>query len=221
VLQRLEIKNIALIDNVSIETGKGFNVLTGETGAGKSIIIDSINAVIGERVSKDIIRTGTDKALVEAVFNVEYDRFADIFEESGIEPGEDGTLILSREITFTGRNTCRVNGKLATVSLLKTIGERLVDMHGQYDNQSLLKTENHIELLDMFGGEDIEKLKHEYTKLLEEYKEMKDKLLKLSGNSMERERKIDLIKYQIDEIKKAKLKIGEEQELSKKRLVQS
>jgi DNA repair protein RecN (Recombination protein N) len=120
MLLQLEIHNIALIDKVNIELGKGLNILTGETGAGKSIIIDSINAILGERISKDLIRTGKDKALVEAVFQVENDRFADIFLEMGLEPEEDGTLMISREFTQAGKNICRINGKMATVSMLKS-----------------------------------------------------------------------------------------------------
>ena len=221
MLLQLDIHNIALIDEVNIELGEGLNILTGETGAGKSIIIDSINAVLGERVSRDIIRTGSEKALVEAAFQIDDDRFRDVFEDMGTEPEEDGTLILSREITQSGRNTCRVNGKMVAVSFLKTIGERLIDLHGQHDNQSLLKTENHIELLDSFGGETIHILKHEFSTLLEEYKDIKARIKALSGDPGERERKMDLLKFQIDEIKKAKLKVNEEEDLNKQRLLLS
>lgn len=219
MLLQLDIHNIALIDEVNIELGDGLNILTGETGAGKSIIIDSINAVIGERVSKEIIRTGSEKALVEAAFQIDSERFIDVLDEMGIEPEEDGTLILSREITQSGRNTCRVNGKLVALSLLKAIGERLIDLHGQHDNQSLLKTENHIELLDSFGGEAVQILKREYSALLEQYKDTKARLKALSGDPGERERKIDLLKYQIDEIKKSKLKNDEEEELNRQKLL--
>ena len=219
MLLQLDIHNIALIDEVNIELGDGLNILTGETGAGKSIIIDSINAVLGERVSREIIRTGSEKALVEAAFQIDIERFRDVLDEVGIEPEEDGTLILSREITQSGRNTCRVNGKMVAVSLLKTIGERLIDLHGQHDNQSLLKMENHIELLDSFGGEAVQLLKRKYCKVLEQYKDTKARLKALSGDPGERERKIDLLKFQIDEIKKAKLKIGEEEELNRQEVL--
>jgi DNA repair protein RecN (Recombination protein N) len=219
MLLQLDIHNIALIDEVNIELSDGLNILTGETGAGKSIIIDSINAVLGERVSRDIIRTGTEKALVEAVFQIDNENFKDIFEEMGMEPEEDNTLILSREITQSGRNTCRINGKMVSLSLLKAMGERLVDLHGQHDNQSLLKIESHIELLDSFGGEAVNKLKGEYNKLLEQYREIRARLKGLSGDPGERERKIDLLKFQIDEIHKARLKKDEEDELNKQKLL--
>jgi len=217
MLQQLEIQNIALIDNICIELGEGLNILTGETGAGKSIIIDSINAILGERISKDLIRTGTDRASIQAVLKVERDRVADILENAGIEPEEDDTLIISREFNISGKNNCRINGRLVTASLLKEIGERIIDIHGQYDNQSLLKVENHIELLDSFGGERIDTLKHQYNSQLAHYKAVKSRIKALSGDIGEREKKIDLFRFQIDEIRKSKLKAGEEEELAKKR----
>jgi len=219
MLLQLDIHNIALIDEVNIELGDGLNILTGETGAGKSIIIDSINAVLGDRISKEIIRTGSEKAIVEAAFQIDNERFEDIFSEIGMESEEDGTLILSREITQSGRNTCRVNSKLVAVSVLKAIGERLIDLHGQHDNQSLIKAENHIDLLDSFGGEAIQQLKREYSAILEQYRDIKARLKSLSGDPGERERKIDLLKFQIDEIKKSKLKTNEEDELNRQNLL--
>jgi DNA repair protein RecN (Recombination protein N) len=219
MLQRLEIHNIALIDHIVIDLGKGLNILTGETGAGKSIIIDSINAILGSRLSRDIIRTGKEKAIVEAAFQIDYKKLEDIFENMGLEPESDGTLIISREFSISGKNICRINGRMATVSVLKEIGERIIDIHGQYDNQSLLRSEGHIELLDSFGGEVISSLKHEYKQELEKYKEIKNRLKSLSGDKNERERKIDLIKYQINEIKKAKLKTNEEEELNKQKTI--
>lgn len=219
MLLQLDIRNVALIDSISIEPEKGMNILTGETGAGKSIIIDSINAVLGERVSKDIIRTGSDKALIEAVFRTDAEKIADVMSEMGMEPEEDGTVILSREITQSGRNTCRINGKMVAVSFLKAIGERLIDIHGQHDNQSLLKTENHIELLDAFAGEEMQRLKAEYSELLGQYRKVRAEIRELSADPGERERRMDLLKFQIDEIKKAKLKPNEEDELNKERVL--
>ena len=221
MLRQLDIHNIALIEHISLEFGKGFHVLTGETGAGKSIIIDSINAILGERISKDLIRTGKEKALVEAVFEIGNGKLSGTLESLGIEPEEDGTLMISREFTLAGKNTCRINGKMATISMLKEIGERIIDIHGQYDNQSLLRTENHSMLLDSFGGDSIESFKRNYSKILIEYKDIKNKLKELSGVGSEREKKIDLFKFQIDEIKKARLKLGEEEELNQQRLVLS
>ena len=221
MLLQLDIHNIALIEEVSIELHDGLNIITGETGAGKSIIIDSINAVLGERVSRDIIRTGSDKALVEAVFQFDGDLLKNVFEEMGMEPEEDGTLILSREITQTGRNTCRINVKMVSVSYLKEIGQLLIDLHGQHDNQSLLRAEKNIRLLDAFGGDSINRTKTDYLELLEQYKETRAMLKSLSGDPGERERRIDLLKYQIDEIRKAKLKNGEEDDLNKQKMLLS
>ncbi|MCX8131974.1 MAG: DNA repair protein RecN [Clostridia bacterium] len=221
MLVQLDIHNIALIDNINIELGKGLNVLTGETGAGKSIIIDSINAILGGRVSKELIRSGKEKATVEAVFHISYERLGDLYENYGIEPEEDGVLIISREFSISGKNICRVNGKMATVSMLREFGERIIDIHGQHDNQSLLRTESHIELLDSFGGEKIFSLKQDYLKVLTQFRNIRSKLKELTGNTGERERKIDLLKFQIDEIKKAKLKTGEDEELNRQRILLS
>ncbi|MCX7842775.1 MAG: DNA repair protein RecN [Clostridia bacterium] len=221
MLTQLQIRNIALIDHVSIELGSGLNILTGETGAGKSIIIDSINAILGDRISRELIRTGAEKASVEAVFQIDNERFGDIFEALGIEPEEDGTLIISRECSVSGKNSCRINGRISTVSMLKELGARLIDIHGQNDNQSLLKVESHIDMLDSFAGEELEKIKKEYMKLLEKYKALKSKLKSLSGDKGERERKIDLLTYQAAEIKKANLKPGEEEKLTKQRMLLS
>jgi DNA repair protein RecN (Recombination protein N) len=206
------------MDRVEIEFDSGLNILTGETGAGKSIIIDSINAVLGERLSKEQIRSGKEKAAAEAMFLVNDDNLWEMLEKLGIEPEEDGTLIISREFSLNGKNNCRINGKMATVSMLKEIGEKLMDIHGQHDNQSLLHTEKHIELLDSFGGDRIHELKREYSNLLSYYKSLKGRLKSLTGDKNDRERKIDLLKFQIDEIKKAKLNAREEEELNKQRI---
>jgi len=219
MLLQLDIRNIALIDEVNIELGEGLNILTGETGAGKSIIIDSINAVLGERTSREVIRTGSEKASIDAVFQVDADVLSDIFDEIGVEPEEDGTLILSREITQSGRNTCRVNGKIVPVSIMKTIGERLIDIHGQHDNQSLLRTQNHIDLLDSFGGDRIGEIKRQYSKLLEQYKQTLAQIKAITADPAERERKLDILNFQIAEISDAKLKTGEEEELGRQRLL--
>ena len=219
MLLQLDIQNIALIDKLSLEIAPGLNVLTGETGAGKSIIIDSINAVLGERVNKDIIRNGRDKAFIEAIFDYDKNTYVrDILDELGIE-AEDGNIIISREISLSGKNTCRINGRLVNVSTLKQVGELLIDIHGQHDNQSLLKTETHIELLDAFGGAALEKYKAEYFELFEEYKAVRSKIHGLVGDKGEIARRMDMLKFQIDEIKNAKLKKGEDENLNKQRQV--
>lgn len=219
MLLQLEIHNVALIDSVAIEFGRGLNILTGETGAGKSIIIDSINTLLGDRISRDLIRTGKEKASVEAVFNVDDLKLEKMLEDFGIEPEEDGTLIISREFNILGKNICRINGKIVTVSVLKEIGSYLIDIHGQHDNQSLLRSEYHIDLLDAFGGERILQLKKEFSELLSRQKDIIRKLNSLSGDKAERAKKIDFIRYQIDEIKKAKLKPMEDEELSQQKVL--
>ncbi len=219
MLLQLDIQNIALIDKLSLEIAPGLNVLTGETGAGKSIIIDSINAVLGERVNKDIIRNGRDKAFIEAIFDYNKNTYvSDILEQLGIE-AEDGNIIVSREISLSGKNACRINGRLVNVSTLKQVGELLIDIHGQHDNQSLLKTETHIELLDAFGGAALGKYKAEYFELFEEYKSVRSKIQGLVGDKGEIARRMDMLKFQIDEIKNAKLKKGEDENLNKQRQV--
>ncbi|OPX43429.1 DNA repair protein RecN [Ruminiclostridium hungatei] len=218
MLTQLDIQNIALIDRLSLEIAQGLNVLTGETGAGKSILIDSINAVLGERVSKELIRTGRDKAIIEAVFQYRNPRIDGILGEAGID-SEDGCIILSREISLSGKNTCRVNGRLVNVSMLKQIGELLLDIHGQHDNQSLLKTDTHIELLDAFGGAAIETVKNEYIALYSQYKAVRSRLGVLAGDKGEMARRMDMLNFQIDEIRNAKLKAGEDEKLLSKRQV--
>lgn len=218
MLTQLDIQNIALIDKLNLEIGQGLNVLTGETGAGKSILIDSINAVLGERVSKDLIRTGKDRAIIEAVFQYKNTGIDKILEETGIDR-DDGNIILSREISLSGKNTCRINGRLVNVSMLKQIGELLLDIHGQHDNQSLLKTETHIDLLDAFGGKAIEQIKAEYLELFAQYKNIKSKLHSFAGDKGEMARRMDMLNFQIDEIKNARLKKGEDDILTAKRQV--
>lgn len=218
MLLQLGIQNIALIDKLNLEIAPGLNVLTGETGAGKSIIIDSINAVLGERVNKDLIRNGKEKAFIEAVFECENTYVNDILQQLGIEV-EDGNIIISREISISGKNTCRINGRLVNVSVLKQVGELLLDIHGQHDNQSLLKTETHIELLDAFGGTTIEALKSDYQGIFGQYKNIKSKLQGLIGDKGEIARRMDMLKFQIDEIENAKVKKGEDETLSKQRQI--
>lgn len=217
MILRLEIQNIALIEKVGMDFGEGLNLLTGETGAGKSIIIDSINAILGGRASRELIRTGSDRAFVQAVFSDRRDKVSELLQNAGIETEPDGTVIVAREFTVSGRNLCRVNGTMVTVSFLKELGSMLIDVHGQHDNQSLLNVETHIELLDLFAGEELHTLNKEYWELLEKRKALKHKLVKISGEGTSRERKLDLLKFQIDEIKESKLKTGEEEQLNTKR----
>ena len=202
MLGQLHIKNIGIIDELTVNFDENLNMITGETGAGKSLIIDSINAITGSRVSKEIIRTGTDMAFVEACFF-----------------GEKEDTILAREIYQNGRNICKINGKMATVSELKEVGEKLIDIHGQHDNQSLLNPKTHLELLDNFAGVGLYQLKEEYTSYLEKYKEVSAKIKQNYGDEQERARRLDLLSYQIDEIEEASLKPTEEDELLNRRKI--
>ncbi|MDR0286384.1 MAG: DNA repair protein RecN [Clostridiales bacterium] len=217
MLCQLSIKNIALIDELTVDFEYGMNCLTGETGAGKSVIIDSVNVILGERAAKDLIRSGENTASVEAVFNVESIEVSKKLSEIGIEEEQDYTLIIYREFSVSGKNNCRINGRPVTVSMLKILGEVLVDIHGQYDNQSLMKVETHINLLDKFGGKPIEDKINEYCRHFDRYKSIKKQIMEITGDPQERERLKDLLEYQADEIDKAKLKTNEDREISERR----
>ena len=211
MLCQLSIENIALIDKLELELKNGLNILSGETGAGKSIIIDSLNFVLGERADKSLIRFGTDKASVEAVFE-DYltPSVQNCLDDLGIE-AED-VLILRRKMSADGKNECRINGRISTLSTLKGLTELLVDIHGQHEHQSLLKSANHISLLDKLGEKNIEKLKTDVERDFKDYSSLKKEFARF-GNSDERERKLDILTFQIDEIEKADVKDGEEDEL--------
>lgn len=211
MLCQLSIENIALIDKLELELKNGLNILSGETGAGKSIIIDSLNFVLGERADKSLIRFGTDKASVEAVFE-DYltPSIKDCLDDLGIE-AED-VLILRRKMSADGKNECRINGRISTLSALKSLTELLVDIHGQHEHQSLLKSTNHIKLLDKLGEKKIATVKGEVEKNFDDYTSLKKEFLRF-GNADERERKLDILSFQIDEIEKVDVKDGEEDEL--------
>ncbi len=211
MLCQLSIENIALIDKLELELKNGLNILSGETGAGKSIIIDSLNFVLGERADKSLIRFGTDKASVEAVFE-DYltPSVKDCLDDLGIE-AED-VLILRRKMSADGKNECRINGRISTLSALKSLTELLVDIHGQHEHQSLLKSTNHIKLLDKLGEKKIATVKGEVEKDFDDYTSLKKEFSRF-GNADERERKLDILSFQIDEIEKADVKEGEEDEL--------
>ena len=209
MLLQLNIKNFALIRELSVEFGKGFNILSGETGAGKSILIDTIDYVLGGKFSKDLIRYGEEKTFVEAVFSIENPEITNVLAEQGIE---DEILIISRETTLLGKSIIKVNGKSVVLSYLKRIREKLLDIHGQHQNQNLLNKSFHILYLDDFIGEEINKHLNVYDDLRKEQSSIIEKINELNGNA-DREKLLDYIKFQIDDIEKANLKINEEEDL--------
>ena len=209
MLLQLNIKNFALIRELSVEFGKGFNILSGETGAGKSILIDTIDYVLGGKFSKDLIRYGEEKTFVEAVFSIENPEIINVLAEQGIE---DEILIISRETTLLGKSIIKVNGKSVVLSYLKRIREKLLDIHGQHQNQNLLNKSFHILYLDDFIGEEINKHLKVYDDLRKEQSSIIEKINELNGNA-DREKLLDYIKFQIDDIEKANLKINEEEDL--------
>ena len=210
MLTSLKIENVAIIESAAIEFGCGLNVLTGETGAGKSIVIDSINAILGERTSRDIIRTGAQSAKVYAVFEDVNERVRNFLDENGIYC-EDGVLIINRTLSREGKNVCRINGAPVTVSMLREIGGELIDIHGQHDNQSLLSPEKHCGFVDSFAGNAdlIADYREKYGRLCE----IRSKLKKLTTDESSKSQRIDFLTYQIDEIEKAEITIGERDEL--------
>ena len=212
MLELLHIENIAIIEAADIEFAPGFNALTGETGAGKSIVIDSLSAVLGQRTSRELIRTGADKAFVSAAFSgVE----PGLTEALGIQPEPDGTLLLQREIQTDGKNVCRINGRPVTVSQLRALGTRLLNIHGQHDGQQLLDEEQHIVYLDSFGK--TEALINAYTEKYRHFTDIRRQISALQMDEAEKARRVDTLQYQIEELKRAKLKPGEEEELTARR----
>ena len=212
MLLSLKIENIAIIENADIEFDAGLNVLTGETGAGKSIIIDSINAVLGERTSRELIRTGAQAAKVSAMYSDAGLRVNAKLVEFDIEPQADGSLLLQRSISLDGRNVCRINGSPATVSMLKSIGGELINIHGQHDNQALLSPEGHYIFIDAIAenGELFYQYKNAYALLRSLEKELNN----ITIDEAEKSRRLDLLNYQISELEAAGLRVGEQNELN-------
>ena len=205
MINTLHIKNIGIIDDITINLNEGFNVLTGETGAGKTLIIGSLQIRAGGRFSKEIIRNGESHSFVEmSIYLPNYGY-------------EEDNVIVSREINIKGKNTCKINGRLVTVNELKTFMNNVIDIHGQNDNQSILDVSTHIELLDEYANKELKLIKEEYKNLYEEYLNIKAELAKNYGDDKEKQRKLDLLNYQVNEIEEAKLKVGEEDELEARR----
>ena len=212
MLELLHIENIAIIEAADIEFAPGFNALTGETGAGKSIVIDSLSAVLGQRTSRELIRTGVEKAFVSAAFS---GMAPELTEELGIQPEADGTLLLQREIQTDGKNVCRVNGRPVTVGQLRALGARLLNIHGQHDGQQLLDEEQHIVYLDSFGR--VESLAITYAGKYKNFTDIRRQIGALQMDEAEKARRVDTLQYQIEELRRAKLKPGEEEELTARR----
>lgn len=215
MLKTLCIENIAVIEKADIEFSKGFNVLTGETGAGKSIVVDSINAILGERTSKELVRAGSENAFVTAYFEDINSEVKQKLNEFDLPCEDDGTLMLSRKISAQGKSTCRINGSVCTVSMLKEVGNLLVNIHGQHDSQTLLNADYHYKFVDMYGSLDgvLDEYKQSFKQLLSVRKQLKA----LTLDADERDRQIELFDYQIKELTDAEIKVGEWDELKKRK----
>lgn len=219
MLTNLYIENIAVIEKTNIEFGKGLNVLTGETGAGKSIIIDSISAVLGRRTSRELVRTGADSAFVSATFCDIGAVSLAILQKLGYDT-EDGVLMIEREITLSGKNNCKINGRPAPLSILKDLGRHLINIHGQHESYELMSPDLHISYIDALGDLSCDLL--EYREHFDRYKELCSILNKKNSDERDRLRRADIIKYQIDEIEAAEVVVGEYDELlSQKNILQN
>ena len=208
MITTLHIKNIGIIDDIVIDLNKGLNVLTGETGAGKTLIVDSLGIIAGGRFSKDMIRRGQNMSFVELALYL-----------SDNPNSIDGNIVVSREINTSGKNLCKINGRLVTVNELKNFMKNIIDIHGQYDNQTLMDTEFHTKYLDKFIGTGIAEIHKKYVELYTEYIELNKMLKNNYGDEIEKQRKLDLLQYQYKEIKAANLKNGEDEQLEEKRKI--
>lgn len=208
MITTLHIKNIGIIDDIVIDLNKGLNALTGETGAGKTLIVDSLGIIAGGRFSKDMIRRGQSMSFVELALYLPENPNA-----------IDGNVVVSREINTSGKNLCKINGRLVTVNELKNFMKNIIDIHGQYDNQTLMDTEFHTRYLDKFVGEKMSSIHDRYIELYNEYVELNKKIKNNYGDEIEKQRKLDLLEYQYKEIKSANLKQGEDEQLEEKRKI--
>ncbi|MBB4825678.1 DNA repair protein RecN (Recombination protein N) [Sporosarcina luteola] len=218
MLRELSIRNFAIIDHLEVAFDEGLTVLTGETGAGKSIIIDAVQLLAGGRGSQEFIRHGAAKAELEGLFTIDEPTHP-VFEkllEAGIE-SDEGTLILRRDLNANGKSTCRINGKLVTIGILREIGAQLIDIHGQHDNQELMMEKRHIHLLDHFAGNTLKQALDNYSELYSSYVKLKRKLEAATENEQQVAQRIDLYSFQLNEIDAAELVIGEEEELEEEK----
>lgn len=213
MLSELYIENIAVIEKSNINFSEGLNALTGETGAGKSIVIDSIGAVLGFRTSRELIRTGADKAAVTALFTDVSERVKQYLADMGID--SDDELLVSRELTVSGKNNCRINGKVCTVAMLKDLGKLLINIHGQHESYELMSPDLHIRYIDALSNSHA--LLEEYQEAFYAYKELMSQLKKRRSDEQERSRRIDILRFQIEELQSADITLGERDELIAKR----
>ena len=216
MLLEISIKNFAIIEGISLNFEKGMTVLTGETGAGKSIIIDAMNMMLGARATTDVIRHGAPKAEIEGLFSVENNHALQmIFDEQGIELGDE--IIIRREILQNGRSVSRVNGQMVNLSVLRSIGQYLVDIHGQHDQEELMRPQLHIQMLDGFGDADFLELKQAYQTNFDAYRKMRKQLLEIKKNQEEHKARIEMLEFQMTEIESASLQPGEDLKLNQER----
>lgn len=216
MLLEISIKNFAIIEAISLNFEKGMTVLTGETGAGKSIIIDAMNMMLGARATTDVIRHGASKAEIEGLFSVENSHALQmIFDEQGIELGDE--IIIRREILQNGRSVSRVNGQMVNLSVLRSIGQYLVDIHGQHDQEELMRPQLHIQMLDGFGDADFLELKQAYQTNFDAYRKMRRQLLEIKKNQEEHKARIEMLEFQMAEIESASLQPGEDLKLNQER----
>lgn len=216
MLLEISIKNFAIIESISLNFEKGMTVLTGETGAGKSIIIDAMNMMLGARATTEVIRHGAPKAEIEGLFSIESNRaLEEIFDEQGLELSDE--IIIRREILQNGRSISRVNGQMVNLSVLRTIGQQLVDIHGQHDQEELMRPHRHIQMLDEFGDTSFFELKEAYQMSFDNYRHMRKQVLDIKKNQQEHKARIEMLEFQMAEIEAANLKAGEDVTLNQER----
>ena len=216
MLLEISIKNFAIIEAISLNFEKGMTVLTGETGAGKSIIIDAMNMMLGARATTDVIRHGAPKAEIEGLFSIENSLpLQEIFDEQGIDLGDE--IIIRREILQNGRSVSRVNGQMVNLSVLRAMGQHLVDIHGQHDQEELMRPQLHIQMLDEFGDTDFLELKQSYQTNFDAYRQMRKQLLEIKKNQEEHKARIEMLEFQMAEIESAALQPGEDLKLNQER----
>ena len=216
MLLEISIKNFAIIEEISLNFEQGMTVLTGETGAGKSIIIDAMNMMLGSRATTDVIRHGASKAEIEGLFAIEQSKaLVEIFEQQGLDMTEE--LIIRREIFQNGRSVSRINGQMVNLSVLRAVGQHLVDIHGQHDQEELMRPQLHIAMLDEFGDDAFFKLKTDYQQIFDQYRQLRKQVLTIQKNQEENKARIDMLEYQIAEIEAANLKAGEDLALNQER----